>query len=202
MCIKCTYLQEDPPRWTCMSYGSYNKTGGLTSECDPKCKKWQSVQKHKFCFHASHATPPPWDQCGQIRWHKEDLLLILHPQQSVPLPNPLVVDAFSRKARVDSRLEKPFFADKVYRNVRRGRTCGACGGGGGGVRRGRGWAAKTCCGGRAAEESGGSVLRRRAAELAAGVSSVGMLLLHTSTVTMRMCRKDVFTYKCALIMRA
>jgi hypothetical protein len=90
--------------------------------------------------------------------------------------------------------------------VRRGRTCGACGGGagpgGGGVRRGRGWAAKTCCGGRAAEESGGSVLRRRAAELAAGVSSVGMLLLHTSTVTMRMCRKDVFTYKCALIMRA
>ena len=105
MCIKCTYLQENPPRWTCMSYGSYNKTGGLTSECDPKCKKWQSVQKHKFCFHASHATPPPWDQCGQIRWHKEDLLLILHPQQSVPLPNPLVDDAFSRKARVDSRFE-------------------------------------------------------------------------------------------------
>ena len=98
-----------------MSYNSYSKTVGLASECDPECKKWQSVQKHKFCFHASHATPLSWDQCGQVRRHREDVLLVLHPQQSVLLPNPLVEDAFSRKARVDSRLEKPFFADKEYR---------------------------------------------------------------------------------------
>jgi hypothetical protein len=98
-----------------MSYSSYSKTGGLASECDPECKKWQSVQKHKFCFHASHATPLSWDQCGQVRRHRADVLLVLHPQQSVLLPNPLVEDAFSRKARVDSRLEKPFFADKEYR---------------------------------------------------------------------------------------
>jgi hypothetical protein len=38
----------------------------------------------------------------------------MHPDKSEPLPEPLVREV-SRKARVDSCLKKPFFADKEYR---------------------------------------------------------------------------------------
>jgi hypothetical protein len=116
MCLKCTFVQQDPPRWTCIGNVHYRK---LCRECTPgdaECKEWASVQHHGYCFDASHATPTPWDKCGHKRWHVNDALLIIHPDKSASLPEPFSKEAFARKVRVDTRLEKPFPADEECRS--------------------------------------------------------------------------------------
>ena len=115
MCIKCTFVQQDPPRWTCIGYVHYRKLCRQCTPADEECKEWASVQHHEYCFHASHATPTPWNKCGHLSWHVNDALLIIHPDKSEPLPEPFLKEAFARKVRVDTRLEKPFPADDECR---------------------------------------------------------------------------------------
>ena len=116
MYLKCTFVQQDPPRWTCIGYGHYRKLCRQCTPGDGECNEWASVQHHEFCFDVSHATPTPWDKCGHMRWHMNDALLIIHPDKSAPLPEPFLQEAFARKVRVDTRLEKPFPADEECRS--------------------------------------------------------------------------------------
>ena len=101
-----------------MSYSHYKD---LCRECTPgdaECKEWASGQHHEYCFHASHATPVPWEKCGHVFRHKSDgdVLLIIHPDKSEPLPEPFLKEAFARQVRVDTRLKKPFPFDEEYRS--------------------------------------------------------------------------------------
>ena len=83
---------------------------------DGECNEWASVQHHEYCFDPSHATPTPWDKSGHMRWHSNDALLIIHPDKSASLPEPFSKEAFARKVRVDTRLEKPFPFDEECRS--------------------------------------------------------------------------------------
>ena len=119
VCKKCTLVQQDPACWTWMSYSNFKNLCLQCTPSDGECKKWASVQ---HCFHVSHPTPTPWDKCGHLRWHKDDSLLIIHPDISAPLPDPFLKEAFARKVRVDKRLEKPFPADDECRKTKKSST--------------------------------------------------------------------------------
>jgi hypothetical protein len=95
-----------------MSHSNFSKH---KKDIGKDCKQWEAIQKHWYCFHDSHQQPTTWSECGHLRRHVNDALLVMHSRQDVPLPVPMVIGSFMRKVSPNDITTKPFRVDAVLR---------------------------------------------------------------------------------------
>ena len=112
MCYGCQYVNEEPDCWLCMSHSNFTKHKKTIGN---DCKQWDSIQKHQFCFHVSHEQPTTWSECGHLRRHVNEALLVMHPRPDAPLPVPMVKGSFMRKVSPNDIASKSFHIDAAIR---------------------------------------------------------------------------------------
>lgn len=95
-----------------MSYSNFTKH---KADLGKDCEHWEAIQKHRYCFHVSHKQPITWSECGHLRRHVNDALLVMHPRQDMPLPVLMIKDSFMRKVSPNSVTSKPFHVDAEIR---------------------------------------------------------------------------------------
>ena len=108
MCYGCEYVHQAQGCWSCMSYSNFTKH---KADLGKDCEHWEAIQKHRLCFHVSHEQPITWSECGHLRRHVNDALLVMHSRQDVPLPVLMKKDSFMRKVSPNSVTSKPFHVD-------------------------------------------------------------------------------------------
>ena len=101
MCKLCSFVQQDPPCWTCMGKSYFQKLNKQSMKSRQTCENWAMVQKQQYCFHQSHGTPTTWVECEHNRLHESDMLFLMHPNMAESLPEPLVTKAFQTKIRMN-----------------------------------------------------------------------------------------------------
>ena len=106
------YVNEAPDCWLCMSRINFRKH---KKDIGKDCKQWDAIQKHMCCFHVSHEQPTMWSECGHLRRHVNEALLVMHSRQDAPLPVPMVKGSFMRKVSPNDIASKPFHIDAAPR---------------------------------------------------------------------------------------
>jgi len=94
MCYGCEYVHQAQGCWSCMSYSNFTKH---KADLGKDCEHWEAIQKHRYCFHVSHKQPITWSECGHLRRHVNDTLLVMHSRKDMPLPVLIIKDSFTGK---------------------------------------------------------------------------------------------------------
>jgi hypothetical protein len=95
-----------------MSHSNFRKH---KKDIGKDCRQWEAIQKHWYCFHYSHQEPTTWSDCGQLRRHVNDALLVMNSRQDALLPAPMVISSFMRKVSPNDIASKPFHIDAAIR---------------------------------------------------------------------------------------